>query len=127
MILRGIAGLVATVLLWTAVVTVFNVPAFLLPGPLEVADRVVIMDKGRIIQEGAPDVVYEHPATPFVFEFLGNVNLFHSRIDRGFATVAGARFMAPAADSRSGWSRNPPPAGRSRPGSPACSAHPPSR
>jgi NitT/TauT family transport system permease protein len=40
MILRGMAGLVATVLLWTAVVTVFNVPAFLLPGPLEVADRV---------------------------------------------------------------------------------------
>jgi sulfate/thiosulfate transport system ATP-binding protein len=41
---------------------------------LEVADRVVVMNHGRIEQIGTPDEVYEHPATPFVFEFLGHVN-----------------------------------------------------
>ena len=46
---------------------------------LEVADRVVVMNKGRIEQIGAPEEVYAAPATPFVYQFLGNVNLFHSR------------------------------------------------
>ena len=41
---------------------------------LEVADRVVVMNHGRIEQIGAPHEVYDHPATPFVFEFLGHVN-----------------------------------------------------
>ena len=41
---------------------------------LEVADRVVVMHHGRIEQQGAPDEVYEHPATPFVLQFLGQVN-----------------------------------------------------
>jgi sulfate transport system ATP-binding protein len=48
---------------------------------LEVADRVVLMNQGNIEQTGAPDEVYEHPATPFVYGFLGNVNLFHGRIE----------------------------------------------
>jgi sulfate transport system ATP-binding protein len=46
---------------------------------LEVADRVVVMSHGRIEQVGTPDEVYQHPATPFVYEFLGDVNLFHGR------------------------------------------------
>ena len=46
---------------------------------LEVADRVVVMNRGRVEQVGTPDEVYSHPATPFVTEFLGSVNLFHSR------------------------------------------------
>ena len=48
---------------------------------LEVADRVVVMNEGRIEQVGTPDEVYEHPATPFVYGFLGDVNLFHGRLD----------------------------------------------
>lgn len=47
---------------------------------MEVADRVVVMNQGRIEQQGAPDEVYDHPATPFVLQFLGDVNLFHGRI-----------------------------------------------
>jgi len=47
---------------------------------MEVADRVVVMNQGRIEQEGAPDQVYDHPATPFVLQFLGDVNLFHGRL-----------------------------------------------
>jgi sulfate transport system ATP-binding protein len=42
---------------------------------MEVADRVVVMNHGRIEQVGAPDEVYDHPATPFVLQFLGDVNL----------------------------------------------------
>jgi sulfate transport system ATP-binding protein len=38
---------------------------------MEVADRVVVMDKGRIEQEGTPQQVYDHPQTPFVHEFIG--------------------------------------------------------
>jgi sulfate transport system ATP-binding protein len=48
---------------------------------LEVADRVAIMNRGGIEQVGSPEEVYDHPATPFVFDFLGNVNLFHGRLE----------------------------------------------
>src|SRR5881628_2067729 len=47
---------------------------------LEVSDRVVVMNQGRIEQAGTPQEVYDHPATPFVYLFLGHVNLFHGRI-----------------------------------------------
>ena len=43
---------------------------------MEVADRVVVMHEGRVVQQGAPDEVYDRPATPFVLQFLGDVNLF---------------------------------------------------
>jgi sulfate transport system ATP-binding protein len=46
---------------------------------MEVADRIVVMNEGRIEQVGAPDEVYDKPATPFVLKFLGDVNLFHGR------------------------------------------------
>jgi sulfate/thiosulfate transport system ATP-binding protein len=50
---------------------------------LEVADRVVLMNEGRIEQVGTPEEVYHHPANAFVYNFLGNVNLFHSRVEEG--------------------------------------------
>jgi sulfate/thiosulfate transport system ATP-binding protein len=54
---------------------------------LEVADRVAVMNRGKIEQIGTPDEVYNHPATSFVYNFLGNVNLFHGRIDNGTAHI----------------------------------------
>jgi sulfate transport system ATP-binding protein len=54
---------------------------------LELADRVVVMNKGRIEQVGTPDDVYERPASPFVFNFLGSVNLFHGRVKDGHASI----------------------------------------
>lgn len=48
---------------------------------LEVSDNIVILNKGRIEQTGSPDDVYDNPANPFVYGFLGNVNLFHARLD----------------------------------------------
>ncbi|MBI3307479.1 MAG: sulfate ABC transporter ATP-binding protein [Candidatus Omnitrophica bacterium] len=55
---------------------------------LEVADRVVVMNQGKIEQIGTPDEVYHHPANPFVYHFLGNVNLFHCRFEDGKVYLA---------------------------------------
>ncbi len=62
---------------------------------LEVSDRVVIMNAGRVEQSGTPEEVYERPATPFVYGFLGDVNLFHGRIDRGRVKVGASELEAP--------------------------------
>ncbi len=48
---------------------------------LEVADRVVLLNHGQIEQVGRPEEVYRHPATPFVYSFLGSVNFFHGRME----------------------------------------------
>ncbi len=52
---------------------------------LEVADRVVVMNQGRIEQIGTPDEVFHHPRTEFVMNFLGQVNRFHGRVESGKA------------------------------------------
>mgnify|MGYP001031543591 FL=1 len=52
---------------------------------MEVAGRVVVMDRGRIVQTGTPEEVYAHPATPFVCSFLGSVNRFPARAAAGGA------------------------------------------
>jgi len=52
---------------------------------LEVADRIVVMNQGRIEQVGTPDEVFHQPANAFVMDFLGNVNLFHGRVEAGRA------------------------------------------
>ena len=53
----------------------------------EVADRVVVMNQGRVEQAGSPHEVFEHPANPFVMDFLGNVNVFHGRVQNGRAQL----------------------------------------
>lgn len=62
---------------------------------LEVADRIVLMNHGKVEQVGAPAEVYQHPATPFVYGFLGNVNLFHGRVHEGVLDAGGVQFEAP--------------------------------
>ncbi len=52
---------------------------------LEVADRIVVMNEGRIEQVGTPDEVFHQPANAFIMDFLGNVNLFHGRVEAGRA------------------------------------------
>lgn len=47
---------------------------------LEVADRVVLMDHGKVEQMGTPEQVYQYPASPFVYGFLGSVNIFKGRV-----------------------------------------------
>ncbi len=58
---------------------------------LELADRVLVMNEGRIEQIGTPDEVFHHPSTEFVVKFLGQVNFFHGRLEGGkvhFSTLA---------------------------------------
>ena len=50
---------------------------------LEVADQVVVMNRGRIEQTGTPEEVFHHPKTEFVMNFLGEVNQFHGRVEGG--------------------------------------------
>jgi len=50
---------------------------------MEVADRVVVMNEGHIEQVGTPEELYENAANPFVYQFLGYVNLFHGRVQTG--------------------------------------------
>ncbi len=56
---------------------------------LEVADRVVVMNEGKIEQIGKPEDVYHHPSNSFVYHFLGSVNLFHGRVDEGKTYLEG--------------------------------------
>jgi sulfate transport system ATP-binding protein len=66
----------------------------------EVSDRVVLMNAGRIEQEGTPAQVFEEPASPFVMRFLGAVNVFRGRVDGGRAYVGDLEFSAPSIQER---------------------------
>jgi len=62
---------------------------------LEVADRVVVINKGRIEQQGTPQQVWDNPASPFVYGFLGDVNLFRGRAHEGLLHVQGMAIDTP--------------------------------
>lgn len=58
----------------------------------EVADKVVILNKGQLQQIGKPDEVFHHPANPFIMKFLGNVNIFHGRVESGRTVLGNTDF-----------------------------------
>lgn len=62
---------------------------------MDVAEQIVVMNEGRIEQTGSPEEVYERPATPFVYGFLGDVNLFHGRINQGRVNIGESELEAP--------------------------------
>jgi len=62
---------------------------------MEVADRIVVMNLGRIEQDGPPDQVYDSPATPFVLQFLGDVNVFHGRLGGAAGKEGEISFVRP--------------------------------
>jgi sulfate/thiosulfate transport system ATP-binding protein len=62
---------------------------------LEVSDRVVVMNQAQIEQVGAPDEVFHHPASEFVMDFLGNINVFHGRVNQGQAVLDNLRVRLP--------------------------------
>lgn len=62
---------------------------------LEVADKIVVMNQGRIEQQGTPEEVYDTPCNPFVYEFLGNVNLFHARVKQGHSRIGNMNIPSP--------------------------------
>jgi sulfate transport system ATP-binding protein len=65
---------------------------------MEVSDQVVILNEGRIEQLGTPEEVYSRPASPFVLSFLGDVNLFDCRIEKGAVHLGGAVLEIPDLD-----------------------------
>jgi sulfate/thiosulfate transport system ATP-binding protein len=62
---------------------------------LEVADHVAVMHAGRIEQFATPAAIYDEPATPFVYEFLGGATRFHGQVSGGRARVGGIELDAP--------------------------------
>lgn len=46
---------------------------------MSIADRIAIMDKGKIVQIGTPEEIYKNPATSFVLDFMGEVNILDNR------------------------------------------------
>jgi sulfate transport system ATP-binding protein len=60
-----------------------------------VADRVVLMNQGAIEQVGTPQQVWDQPASPFVYGFLGDVNLFHGHAHEGLLHLDGLALDAP--------------------------------
>jgi sulfate transport system ATP-binding protein len=68
---------------------------------LEVSDRVVVMNHGRVEQVGTPQEVFDRPATPFVMGFLGSVNVFHGRVEGGRAHLGPLSLEYPAQDGAS--------------------------
>jgi len=51
------------------------------------SDTVVVMDGGRVQQVGAPGVIYRRPASPFVAQFVGDINMFAGRVITADATL----------------------------------------
>jgi spermidine/putrescine ABC transporter ATP-binding subunit len=66
---------------------------------LVMSDRVVVMDRGRIAQEGSPSELYDRPASPYVANFIGTSNLIEGRI--GEAGPDGSLVLLKAAALRS--------------------------
>lgn len=54
---------------------------------LEVADRVVLMNKGHIEQIGSPREIYNEPATSFAYSFIGTVNEFRGHVEGEYLRV----------------------------------------
>jgi putrescine transport system ATP-binding protein len=46
---------------------------------MTMADRMAVMDHGRLVQTGAPDEIYEAPASRYVAEFVGDINILTAR------------------------------------------------
>jgi sulfate transport system ATP-binding protein len=61
---------------------------------LDLADRVVILDQGVIVQEGTPEEVCRKPNSAFVMKFLGDANRLEATVSGGVASVSGVRIDA---------------------------------
>jgi sulfate transport system ATP-binding protein len=54
---------------------------------LEVADRIVLMNRGRIEQIGSPHEIYNEPKTSFAYSFIGNVNEFRGKVEGDYVRI----------------------------------------
>jgi sulfate transport system ATP-binding protein len=63
---------------------------------LELSERIVVMDRGRVVQVGTPGEVYDRPKTPFVASFVGTGNVLRGRVDGTRATLGSLSVPAPS-------------------------------
>ncbi len=56
---------------------------------MTVADRIAVMDRGRLMQVAPPAEVYEQPNSRWVADFIGNINLFEGRVGAAAGTIEG--------------------------------------
>lgn len=69
---------------------------------LELADRVAVLSGGRIEQVGTPDEVYDRPASPFVYRFVGESGSIPVDLRDGAAWLGGARLNVPVVGQSAG-------------------------
>jgi sulfate transport system ATP-binding protein len=62
---------------------------------LDLSDRIVVMDSGRVQQVGTPEAVYESPATSFVASFIGSANVLRGQVRAGQASIGSLLLKAP--------------------------------
>ena len=70
---------------------------------LTMSDRIAVMNRARVVQIGAPDTIYEHPADRFVTDFIGESNILEARVaavsgDGCRVAVGRVEFAAPRRD-----------------------------
>lgn len=63
---------------------------------MEVSDRIIVINNGRVEQVGIPSQVYEEPATEFVARFIGVMNIVEAEVKDGKARAGPLEFSAPA-------------------------------
>jgi sulfate/thiosulfate transport system ATP-binding protein len=69
---------------------------------LELADRVVILNHGKIEQIGTPDQIYREPASAYVFDFIGRGNQFEGEVRDGAFRIAGHAYALPVGAAAEG-------------------------
>jgi len=72
---------------------------------LELADKILILNKGKLEQIGTPSEVYENPVNPFVYNFMGNVNTFHLRNSHVKSKICVSDLSAPEDSDSTGFVR----------------------
>ncbi len=85
---------------------------------LELADRLVLMNRGKVEQTGTVREVYAKPATPFVYSFLGAVNKFTGHVEGDYLRVGGNVMPIAGGGGTEGWTPLPSPARTSSTSSP---------
>ena len=66
---------------------------------LELANRIIVMNNGRVEQDGTPEEIYHEPATAFVAGFIGSANVLHGHVREGYVAFGEARDLrVPGAD-----------------------------
>ncbi len=69
---------------------------------LTMADRIVVMDSGRVVQVGTPEDIYRRPASAFVADFIGSMNFLDGQVVPGGVQVGGHSLQCPIGDHLEG-------------------------